>query len=309
MNHYQKTALFICSIYSCFTTAGTIGGLCEGENVHVPCEARAWDFGAAALYLKPSVSNSGQPGAYVTTSPGRRHIISFNQDWGWGFKLDAGYHFLKGNDINLNWSHFNNSSSNQVTGAIAPNGLSWEALVKSSPTWNAVNLEWGQKMDLDPSRTLRFHGGLGYAQINTEVKSMRSGLILRERQSRYNGVGPRVGFDANYFLTPSWNMYAKAAGALFVGHEGFTDYINFASITYDLSSTSIVPEIEAKLGFQYDYALSTKNHLLFDLGWMFVNYFDAEVYEHPLGPNYIIKNANFGLQGLTLELKWKGSLA
>lgn len=308
MQIYKKAALLILSINSSFTTAGAMSDVCEGGNIRIPCESRAWQFGGAALYLQPSVANSGQPGSYVTTSPGHRHLLSFSQDWGWGYQLEAGYHFLKGNDLNLNWSHYNNASSNQVTAAIAPSGVTWGGLVKSSPTWNAVNLEFGQRIDFDPSRNMRIHGGLGYAQVKTEVRTTSSTMVVRDRNSSYNGVGPRLGLDANFLLTNNWNIYAKGAGALFVGSKGFTDNLKFVSVVYDISDTTIVPEIEAKLGLQYDYAMDSKGHLIFDLGWMFINYFNVEIYEHQLGPGYEIKDANFGLQGLSLELKWMGNI-
>jgi len=66
-----------------------------------------------------------------------------------------------------------------------------------------------------------------------------------------------------------------------------------------------VPELEAKLGLNYGYALA-QGQLSVDAGWIWVNYFNPMV----IASRYAfdgVEQSNFGVQGPFFGLKWMGN--
>ena len=100
MLNLKKTALAVIALGSTAAFAGTMGPVCSAVNVTVPCETCAWDFGGRALYLQ---SATFQPSSQVSFyNKGATGSYGVNPQWGWGFQLEASYHYGTGNDMNLN---------------------------------------------------------------------------------------------------------------------------------------------------------------------------------------------------------------
>jgi len=57
---------------------------CTPGDVTVPCEAKKWNVGVRALYLKP-VFDADE--AYVSSTNQNNNVRynDYNEDWGWGF--------------------------------------------------------------------------------------------------------------------------------------------------------------------------------------------------------------------------------
>ncbi|GGI93340.1 Lpg1974 family pore-forming outer membrane protein [Legionella impletisoli] len=355
MLSFKKTVTAILIATASSAYAGGMGTMCTAENVTVPCEQYGWAIGAQALYLKPSYSGSlnviasrvlsTTTGAYGLFGPENVTVDITNEpDFNWGFKLEASYFFLTGNDLTLNWYHLApQTTTTSVANVISPSlrELPWvnhhvpETIQFSiKPQWDAVNFEFGQHADFGPFKNIRFHGGLQYTEIDTDI--VRTGTVtvwtnvartITETATytvnhslEYSGIGPRIGLDLAYDMEYGFGVYAKSAATTLWGRSKFsrtaTDTVDaiertgdFLSVVTSISDsgsrTMLIPELELKIGLTYDCNLGAGNFGV-DLGYMFVNYFhalrDSQRHNHVL-------DSDFGIQGPYLGLKWVGMFA
>lgn len=317
MLNLKKTAVAVLALGSSAVFAGTMGPVCTPGNVTVPCERTAWDFGVYALYLSPAYNaNHGYAGYGVVsdgvTSYYNHHDIDY--DWGWGFKLEGSYHFSTGNDLNLNWYHWKHDTDHSYAGLFIPElfgagvvgGARWE------PEWDAVNLEFGQHVDFGEFKDIRFHAGLQYARIDhdfliTGFEDILAAPYAARINQKFDGIGPRIGMDMQYNFGNGFAIYGNGATALLVGDAKFNTALSDAVLgTFYASGskTTIIPELEAKLGAKYTYALA-QGDLTLDAGWMFVDYLHAH---HHITPAFAVRESDFALQGPYAGLKWVGNV-
>ncbi len=318
MLNLKKTAVAVLAFSSSAVFAGTMGPVCTPGNVTVPCASTAWDFAAQALYLKPSYSGFPYVAEALTSTTGAYQKNA--NDWAWGFKLEGSYHFSTGNDLTLNWYHFDNSSTTTLGSATGvtyrvygSDSVFTNVAASFNPQWDAVNLEFGQHAHFGEWKNIRFHGGVQYAYIETDLNlngaTGATTTAAFHEVMKYNGFGPRVGVDYWYNWGNGIAMYANGASALLVGTESFTSTNTTstpATFTRTGSTTYVVPELEAKLGLTYTYAMA-QGDLSLDVGWMWVNYFSAQhAGVDSLGGT---KQSSFALQGPFIGLKWLGNVA
>lgn len=333
MLNLKKTAAAVLALSSSAAFAGTMGPVCSAVNVTVPCESTAWDVGARALYLQPSFAGGTYSYAGVNQN---NNLVSYDDAWGWGFMIEGSYHFETGSDANLNWYHFAKNSTgshngtqtmafgNTITVTSADNGTH-----AGDPSWDAVNLEFGQHVDFGEKKSIRFHGGAQYGRIANQItinntttetvtlpapigSSASTGTVSLGSKTVFNGFGPRVGADMDYAWGNGLSVYANGAAALLAGSTKLTNTnsstISGVSRSRSLSKDVVAPELEAKLGIKYDYAVA-QGDLTFDAGWMWVNYWNVAQSENlPIGtPN--VNSVDFSVQGLYFGLKWMGNVA
>ena len=340
MLNLKKTAVAVLAFGSSAVFAGTMGPVCAPGNATVPCEKTAWDFGVQALYLQPSFSNFGYLGTgpvaavNATTGYDTTQYNRWNPSYSWGFKLEGSYHFGQGNDVNLNWYHINRSKSkNIVVGAnfVEPAfafGTAVPSRFTVKPQWDAVNLEFGQHVDFTEASSARLHAGLAYVRLSNKFSGTSYGGTGYATASgfntynfntdlKFNGIGARTGVDAAYDWGNGLGIYGNAAAALFAGetqftlnsYQGLNSVFNYVSAATRGKTTTVVPELEAKLGAKYTYAMA-QGDLSLDIGWMWVNYFHAQQLGTAVaGKATGVDESDFSLQGPYIGLKWVGNVA
>lgn len=353
MLNLKKTAVAVLALGSSAVFAGTMGPVCAPGNVTIPCERTMWEVGADALYLQPIYSPEGNYpqiiGSSSSTGAPQNNIYNAplqSPNWGWGFMIEGAYHYGMGNDVNVNWYHVNNATSVSGEQFVAYSGAAQNlaqyqnATFSIHPEWDAVNVEFGQHVDFGDMKNIRLHGGVEYARVATGFSSLsRPGAVggndfNSSNNSTFNGFGPRGGIDMNYDLGNGFSAYGNGAGGVYVGTGSFNSTATIreralatATVTpyvysFNGSKTTLVPELEAKLGLMYHYNMAAigmipQSELVLDVGWMWVNYFNAQFsgvdYTAPAAATSpfsrgFISQSDFGEQGLNFGLKWKGNV-
>lgn len=315
MLNLKKTAVAVLALSSSAAFAGTMGPVCTPGSVTVPCESTAWDFGVQALYIQ-AVYDADFGYNHYTTNNNSITMGDNDQDWGWGFKLEGSYHFNTGNDFNVNWYHYSKTTDHRFNGVVAPIDLiDSNYSLSTKPRWDAVNLEFGQHVDFGDMKNIRFHGGAQFARIKTDSNlhsNVATSVGSASSERRFNGFGPRVGADMSYDWGNGVSVYANSAAAVLVGTSKFNGASNLAltgpvapATSINGSKRALVPELEAKLGGKYTYAMASGD-LTADVGYMWQNYFNAN---HLALPVLGSAEADFGVQGLYFGLKWVGNVA
>ncbi|MBA2650182.1 MAG: hypothetical protein H0U75_11460 [Legionella sp.] len=307
MSSLTKTALAVFTLSSSVIFAGTMGPACIPGSVFVPCETVAWDFGISALYLQPIYD--ADFGYYNSVTQGAvQNYLAYNKPWDWGLKLEGSHQWGYGSDIHVEWYHLKATVGPHAFGPETIGSTTvLSGLFERENHWDAVNLEFAQQANAG-QKLWRFHGGVQFASIKTHedrffpLVGTTAGNAFRS--TTFTGFGPRTGLDATYQFCNGWGVYAKSAVALLVGSSKFSNSSNFVTQSYSYGSkSSMVPELEAKLGLDWVYGLA-QGDITFDFGYMWFNYFNAQ---HNLNTTPTLGiESDFAASGLYFGVVYRG---
>lgn len=304
-------------------------------EVTVPSLEPGVEFNIEGLYLRPTNSDID----YATVNPANTNtnslsygVKTIHPTYNFGFKLGIGYIFPEsGNDLHLNWTHFSNSTSNSSSAAagevIEPNyglgsyGSFNQAYGKLQNRYDAIDADAGQFMDVGTRLRLRFFGGLRYAEINSDItSSVTNGNAVNyqvnnstnRNNSRFIGLGPRLGIDGVYHLNHNFGITWGFAGSTLAGkiksNENVIDTTANGTSTVTSTSTNnvnrLVPNLDAKIGLDY----SVDSAVTVEGGYKFSQYFGAVdrfnfVGVPALGINRVTSNIGFNGPYLSLNVK------
>lgn len=312
MKKINKIIVFTLSMTTIPAYSGVMGAVgCQKLNPSLSCYESKWEFGANALYLQSSEGELSYP--FLRTENNVNNFINENPSM-WGFMLEGSRRTELGRDINLNWYHISNVATTNIGNERITSTSN--AVTETGPmdlvgtrNWDAVNLEFAQKINYNENLNVRYHAGFEYAHIGYDGNASSfypAPLIFTILRSlHFSGFGPRIGADASYILPYEIVPYINGAISLLGGSSKF----NYQSTEHPPlfgrtgHAQTIVPEIELKSGIKYSYPTS-HGDIGLNLGWMWVDYIDALHF----GDNDLAHRAPFSLQGGYFGLNWSGNL-
>ncbi|HVV67865.1 MAG TPA: Lpg1974 family pore-forming outer membrane protein [Gammaproteobacteria bacterium] len=287
-----------------------------------------------------------------------RSVQNVNPSYDFGFRVGLGYIFPdSGNDVQLSWTHFQDTNTNStgigdnevlVTGAgvplINPNIFGDEIFGDASANtslknqFDAVDLTVGQYVNIGTRLQTRLFGGLRYAYVQQNQTSNYGAFYQRENRddpflvygerdtfnSKFNGLGPRLGFQAAYNVWDCFGVTGSVAGSLLVGKvksSSDTDIVvdvedrrRDEPFSFDINSSSnvwrVVPELDARLGLNYTWTVGTNSALTLEGGYQVTQYFNAVDKLHNNvsvlnGVNTTRETSDVGFDGPYLSLNYK----
>ena len=176
---------------------------------------------------------------------------------------------------------------------------------------------------------------LNWINYNTTVRLSEAGNTLSELPqgtswlkrsiNDFWGVGPMLGFNANYHLFVGWSLFSKIDLAVLVGESylkdgfGFVTNQKYPGQTVGLSNIPLLSgATRTMIGLQYERDLFEETqHLVFRVGFdgrYYYNQYPSVTYpaqdlvdedETYFTPGYNISEGNyFGMVGLLIDLCW-----
>lgn len=271
--------------------AGSMGPVCLDKPITIPCMYNAWDFDAQALYLKSAYTGE------VINNPISSIDFVFrkanaNPAWGAGFKIEGAYHFNNGHDLTTNWYYYSKTTN--------------DGFINVQPKWTAVNVEFGQHIDVSSSQDLRLYGGIHFLRLDRRL--IFPALISNKLSSILHvaAVGGKIGADFAFKLPLGFAIYSKGGGALLAGANKSRNFQN-RQILNLASYDALIPELEIKLGLKYTYDLA-ENNVIIDGGFMWLNYFNAFYEITPIINPTRLTESNYGLYGPYVGIKFVGNI-
>lgn len=323
----RKSVVLLGVLANSIGFAGTMGPVCAPGNVTVPCESTMWDLGVQALYLN-RVTSAAQAYRVVYSTP-TTTVHHDLEDWDWGYRIEGSYHFNTGNDVTINWTHFDDYILRDGLIGTFPLAVGDQSFSQNNTSnFDQVNLVLGQHADFGLVKDMRFYGGIQYAAIelnsnNGFYNSYNLPIVLNPfitvpasgRQfdnTQFRGVGPVWGIDYAYNFTNSWSVTATGEGSVLFGHSKYNNgYLAIPAGSGGLvlasiygSKNIIVPSLEAKLGVNYAHAMP-QGTLNVQGGYQALNYFNA-VQGQYTGAVVGVRSSDYGLYGPYFGVNYVG---
>jgi Legionella pneumophila major outer membrane protein precursor len=300
--------------------------------VGLPSLTSRFQCHAGLLFLQPSADNLGW--AVLTTEKNFAspvplatpywEIESLTPGYQPGFEVGGGYALASpGKDLQVNWQHLRTSTSDAAAVTQAdgqwispfsqtgpPTADTYDELYSNSGVnkllsadgqvkfaYDAVNVDFGQYLDLGWSLSVRLFAGLSYARLQERLYSSFFGAppapdavfpesvplsISLNNTTSFWGVGPRFGLDTAYQTPGGFRFTAQLAGALLIGQTQPAQY-EFTATAPELAAIGIpvnrefissqsfshvVYATNAKLGIGYSRVLPSGARLTVDGGYL-----------------------------------------
>lgn len=304
----------------------------SGINLIAPDSIGVWSFGVEALYMEPT--NNDFQYAQTTDTVGANassNNESTDREHHWGGTVDATYLFAgNSRDVKLSFTHIDFDSSDH-TGVdagdiLTPAGgfisafTNGTARASQDDDYNAVDLVFGQWIRIGDRVDLHPFGGLRYASIDTDAHASYFNVSTttvptadryQKFTSDFDGIGPRGGIDTAVHLGDGFSIVGTVGASLLIGDVDSkyraTDSTGLVAtnVFENDDRTSVIPELDARIGVDYMYAFTPTTSMNVQLGYQVVNYFDVSDLDaiDAVTPNTVNNTEDFGYHGPYLRLQ------
>jgi hypothetical protein len=277
-------------------------------QVVVPNLKSGLELTLEGLYLQPTNSDLAYAAVTTTNYDANGNAVSNATDvsylkpnYDFGFRVGLGYVFPNsGNDVQLNWTHFHHSTDasvvtpdlTQVSGiSIDPNNSTQNGSVDFR--YDAVDLDVGQYISIGTRLQTRLFFGVRGAELRKELTTTSFDnsapaidMIASTSNSKFIGIGPRVGIDSRYHIADCFGLVGHFATALLVGNVDVdgthTESSNGSAIANSFTAntqTRVVPAFDAKLGLDYTFPFNRNevsgSSMTVEAGYQVTQYVDA----------------------------------
>lgn len=255
----SKLSIALAAAGLCISTAGFAS--VTHKPVGVPSCGAQYRIGVTGFWVR-SMNDSldyaltgAENGSSVSL-----HSHAVEHDYDFAFDVHGAFMLNdSGNDLAANYTYLNSDADDTTASTNGVQAGGGETLIgdanvlkgESEFTFNEFNVEIGQLVDFCQLHT-RFHFGLSYAQIehdftikgshradNEVVYNDEVGVAKLE--SKFAGIGPRVGVDMNYPINncSNFSIVAHATGSLLTGQ--LERDAKASSQSYQLTEGGVVP--------------------------------------------------------------------
>jgi hypothetical protein len=289
-----------------------------------------WSFGIEGFYAQSTAPQFQYAQINSNTTPSNISNEKVDNSYHSGFEADATYHFADSDrDVTLAYMHLDMEDGNtaSIVGnetlvdpfGLIPGRRDRVDQIKGSTDnlYNAADFVFGQHMHVGQVLDIHPFGGIRYADLNSRDNSTYYNdatdpdpiEATAQITSHFQGLGPRAGVDATFHINPAISFVGTIGSSLEVGYDNATTVLQ---INGDSPTTSklnkawyIVPEMDAKIGVDYQHSFNAMTSFNVQLGYQVVNYFNAveEDYNDISTVNSENNRENFGFQGPYLRLQ------
>ncbi len=246
----------------------------------------------------------------------RKHLKSVEPDYDWAYNVSLGYIFPgTANDVKVTYSNFNHHTQDGIadTGplliaATVPFIFPADVILEKSSAsarynYQTLDIDFGQHFNIGCNTHVKLIGGVRLADLESSFKTRYDGVVAvpgvllgdtyiakAEQKSKFEGAGPRVGTEVEYSLGNGFGVVGQATTSLLVGNVRSNhlqnevvlddDGANLFEVTTSEHSgkrTHIVPNLNAKLGLNYNYQFCnpTRTKMTLEAGYQVDHYFNV----------------------------------
>ncbi|MFI4955589.1 MAG: Lpg1974 family pore-forming outer membrane protein [Gammaproteobacteria bacterium] len=254
-----------------------------------------------ATYLAPAMNGLDYVDV-ITDAPASTYYYdaeNINPNYNWGYFLAFGYMISSHYDIQASWQQFNSSQSESTsvpgsasttmltssnTSIDVPAGVTDEAESEETLKTQSFDATLGQYHKLSSMLTARPFVGVKYAQVNSNTENEYTGTsidlpIMESYDSKFTGVGPEIGLDAEYKIVKHFGVTGHIAAAFLVGDLKTSTDISGEGSSSDFDgekNNRVVPALDAKLGLNWNSLYShDKFGVGIEGGYQVAYYFDV----------------------------------
>ena len=299
-----------------------------------------WSLGIDGLYLQSTAPEYQYAQVNYASSPANTlKNQSVDSSYHTALGVDATYQFAASDrDVGFSFMHadFDDTDTASISGSqtisdpfgLIPTRRSRVDSIKgeTDKLYNAADIVFGQVLHVGSSVDLRPFAGMRYADLNSRNNSTYYNTpqatnpiqATAEMTSHYQGLGPRAGLDARFHVGPSVSFVGTVGAALEVGYDKAQTILQTNGdlpFTQKLPQTwYVVPELDARLGIDYQHAMGVSNSFDVQAGYQVVNYFSAlqedyqDIQVDGSSVNSTVNQQDFGFHGPYLRAQLNSSV-